>query len=33
MNDMSPSYTRQMQGEFERQEADAQRRLKEEQEK
>jgi hypothetical protein len=31
MNDMSPSYTRQMQGEFERQEADAQRRLKEEQ--
>jgi len=33
MNDMTPSYTRQMQGEFERQEADAQRRLKEEQEK
>jgi hypothetical protein len=31
MNDMSPSYTRQMQGEFDRQEADAQRRLKEEQ--
>jgi len=33
MNDMTPSYTRHMQGEFERQEADAQRRLKEEQEK
>jgi hypothetical protein len=31
MNDMTPSYTRQMQGEFERQEADAQKRLKEEQ--